>query len=161
MSERPVACSGGSTPAHRQSHLAGDSVVEKIFAHRDQPIPSIRAVRPEVPERVESGLQQDGAKNVQDRYQTMSEMLADLERLSAGRAQHSILQQLFGSTTDAGLADLLKDFSISPVPSRKSESWSGKNKKLLLIGSSILACWFLWRASSSVSRRKTARWSSK
>jgi len=94
-------------------------------------------------------------------YQTMSEMLADLERLSAGRAAAFDTQQLFGSTTDAGLADLLKDFSISPRSFQEIGILVRQEQEVAADRQQHSACWFLWRASSSVSRRKTARWSSK
>jgi len=120
----------------------GDTVVKKILAHREQPIPSIRAVRPEASEQVEVVFTRMVAKNVEDRYQTMSEVIADLERCFAGQAESFNTQQLFGSTTDEGLTDFLKDFSVSPVAARKSNALSGR-KKLTLIGGSVLGVLFL------------------
>ena len=63
----------------------GDTLMAKLLAHRDQPIPSIRAVRPEVPEQLEAVFSKMVAKKIEDRYQTMTEVIADLERLASGQ----------------------------------------------------------------------------
>jgi serine/threonine-protein kinase len=116
----------------------GDTLMAKLLAHRDQPIPSIQAIRPEVPEEVEMVFNKMVAKNVEDRYQTMSEVIADLERCSTGQAAAFNTQHLFGSTTDEGLADFLKDIPAAPIHSKRSGSPLSKNKKLTLIGGGIL-----------------------
>jgi len=126
----------------------GDSMMEKLLAHRVQPIPSIRAIRPEVSEQVEVIFGKMIAKNVEDRYQTMSDVIADLERCSMRQAATVDTKQLFGSTTNDELADFLKDISLSEgeLAQRKKSDGpsSGKNKKpLLLIGSGILGVMIL------------------
>jgi WD40 repeat protein len=50
----------------------------KLLAHREQPLPSIRAVRPEVPKELEAVLARLLAKTPEDRYQTPSEVAAAL-----------------------------------------------------------------------------------
>jgi tRNA A-37 threonylcarbamoyl transferase component Bud32 len=50
----------------------------KILAHREQPLPPLRAVRPEVPEGLEAVLARLLAKKPQDRYQTPGEVAAAL-----------------------------------------------------------------------------------
>ncbi len=62
----------------------GDTLMAKLLAHRDQPIPSIREVRPEVPEQVEAVFRKMVAKHIDHRYQTASELIADLTRLTNG-----------------------------------------------------------------------------
>src|SRR5262249_8077095 len=91
----------------------GDTLVKKILAHREQPIPSLRAFRPEVPEQVELVFSKMVAKNVEDRYQTMSKVIADLEACGPCQDQSAGTQQPFGSSTDAGLTDFLKEIAIA------------------------------------------------
>ena len=56
--------------------FAGDSIAKKILAHREQPAPSLRAVRPDVPEWLDGVFQRMLAKNPADRPQTMGEVTA-------------------------------------------------------------------------------------
>src|SRR5262249_39031914 len=65
----------------------GDTLVKKILAHRELPIPAIRAISPDVPEQVEVVFRKMVAKNVEDRYQTMAEVIVDLEQCSRGHEQ--------------------------------------------------------------------------
>ena len=71
----------------------GDTIMKKLLAHRDQPIPSLRAGRPEVSEQLEIVFKKMIAKKLEDRYQTMSEVIADLERLEVGQEAAIIIQQ--------------------------------------------------------------------
>ncbi|MCH7728965.1 MAG: protein kinase, partial [Planctomycetes bacterium] len=55
------------------------NIVETLLAHAQQPAPSLRDEREDVPERLDQILQKMLAKDPGDRYQTMSELIADLE----------------------------------------------------------------------------------
>ena len=82
----------------------GDTLMKKLLAHRDQPIPSIRAIRPEVPEQVEAVFSKMVAKKVEDRYQTMTEVIADLEALrntSGAVGQHAAAIRFARPTLDS------------------------------------------------------------
>lgn len=58
----------------------GDTLMKKLLAHRDQPIPSLRAIRPEVTEQLEAVFTKMVAKRTEDRYQTVATLLVDLEK---------------------------------------------------------------------------------
>jgi WD40 repeat protein len=55
-----------------------DTSLLKILAHRDRPVPSIRAVRPEVPKELEVVLRRLLAKKPEDRYQAPGEVATAL-----------------------------------------------------------------------------------
>lgn len=57
----------------------GDTMMEKIVAHREQPIPSLRDQREDVPVEVDDIFRRMIAKSPDDRYQTVTELLADME----------------------------------------------------------------------------------
>jgi serine/threonine protein kinase len=57
----------------------GDTVVNKIMAHRESPIPRLRERRPEVPAEIDDLCYRMMAKDPDDRPQTMSEVVAALE----------------------------------------------------------------------------------
>lgn len=57
----------------------GDTPVKTLLAHRTEPVPSARAMRPEVSSDVEKILQRMLAKLPANRYQTMIELSADLK----------------------------------------------------------------------------------
>jgi serine/threonine protein kinase len=62
----------------------GDTPIEKILAHREKPIPSLRSERPEVPEALESLFKRMVAKEPGERIQPMSAVVEALERMSGG-----------------------------------------------------------------------------
>jgi serine/threonine protein kinase len=53
---------------------SGETMMEKLMAHRDAPIPSLRAVRPESPKKLEAIFQRLVAKKAEDRYQSLREI---------------------------------------------------------------------------------------
>ncbi len=120
-----------------------DTLIKKILAHRESPIPSIGAIRPDVPEQVEIVFSKMVAKNAADRQQTMTEIIADLEQWTSHQGPAVNSAPSVGSVSDAGLTNFLNDISVQgsqsvivqkPAPSK---GWS-RNTKLLAIGGSVL-----------------------
>ncbi|MGA2622049.1 MAG: SUMF1/EgtB/PvdO family nonheme iron enzyme, partial [Thermoguttaceae bacterium] len=63
----------------------GETLMARLLAHRESPIPSLGA---EVPEQLQAVFEKMVAKTVEDRYQTMGEVVAELEAIlgeSSGR----------------------------------------------------------------------------
>jgi len=102
----------------------GDSIMKKLLAHRDQPIPSLRAGRPEVSVELEAVFQKMLAKRVEDRFQTVSELIADLERMEIGKETQEatvIIQQTARispsskTTGDNSTFHFLQDLPVTPT----------------------------------------------
>ncbi len=62
----------------------GQTPVERILAHRDRPVPSLRQVRNDVSMELESLFRQMVAKSPDDRHQTMGDVLKAFERCHLG-----------------------------------------------------------------------------
>jgi len=100
-------------PADRKGTYDGDTLMAKLLAHREQPIPSIRDVRPEVPEPVEAVFSRLIAKRIEDRYQTMTEVIADLESLyERARYRPATHSRHSDSFADTGLTNFLNDVAF-------------------------------------------------
>jgi hypothetical protein len=123
----------------------GDTLMAKLLAHREQPIPSIRDVRPEAPEPVEAVFSRMIAKSIEDRYQTMTEVIADLQSLTKGQVPPGNTQPPSDSFADAGLTNFLNDISLTEAKpgERQNKTSAGPafwkdNRKNLLIGGGAL-----------------------
>lgn len=120
---------------------SGDTLMAKLLAHRDQPIPSLQEIRPDVPETVAAVFSRMVAKKTDDRYQTMTEVIADLESLTRGESPTINLQPAAGFSSDGGLTEFLKDVALSEsVTVQRIQTrpafWK-ENQKLLLIGAAV------------------------
>jgi serine/threonine protein kinase len=113
-----------------KSAYGGDTAMEKLLAHREQPIPSLlealasgpRELAEVTAEQLDVIFQRMVAKRPDDRYQTMGEVLAELAncRASAGGAATIALgrsesSKLSGSLSRAGAASALATPATKPA----------------------------------------------
>ncbi len=60
--------------------FGGNTITKKILAHREDPVPSLRTSRSDVPEWLDEAFQRMLAKNAADRPQTMAEVMTPLQQ---------------------------------------------------------------------------------
>ena len=63
----------------RRPVYGGETIVKRILAHRDEPIPSVMEIRPDCPETLDAAIQRMLAKRPEDRPQSMAEIIVELE----------------------------------------------------------------------------------
>ena len=83
----------------------GDSVVSRIMAHREAPLPSLMEVRDDAPWALEQALHKMIAKSPQDRWQSMAEVIDALESC---RSQSSGVAMGSSVLTDKDFASFLQ-----------------------------------------------------
>ncbi len=88
-----------------------DTVVQVILAHREQPIPSIRAARPEVSKAIDGVFRKAVAKRPEERYQSVSELIAALREAvgESPRAARAAVEPL----SDEAVADVLRSLAAT------------------------------------------------
>ena len=123
----------------------GETVIEKILAHREKPIPSLKEVQADIPEQVEAVFKKMVAKKVEDRYQTMSELVAALEQCRSGQQTFDSAQRSVGASSSSDVTTFHSNMAAhtahKPTLIKKSASiQTGKNKKLILgaVGAGLL-----------------------
>ena len=104
----------------------GESTLQKILAHREHPIPSLRVYRPEVPEILDQVLYRMLAKLPADRFQTMEEVIDALETCrfaTATMAEQSVsaittsqIRAEFMTQADGQSATVDADEQMDPIP---------------------------------------------
>ena len=96
----------------------GDTLMARLLAHRENPIPSLGAG---VPEQVEAVFRKMVAKSIEDRYQTMSQVVADLEQCGSGQPESLSIQQPAGTEFDNSALTFLRD-----IPALTTQKPQGK-----------------------------------
>jgi eukaryotic-like serine/threonine-protein kinase len=100
---------------------AGDSMLQKMLAHREAPIPALRAKRPEVPLALEAVWRKMVAKRPEKRQQTMAQVVAELEALERGPAPAPFAIPL--TAPDNKLSDFLSGIAL-PANTERGSSGS-------------------------------------
>ncbi|MEI7853655.1 MAG: serine/threonine-protein kinase [Planctomycetota bacterium] len=137
----------------------GKSVMDKLMAHMTHPIPSIRELRTDVSEKLDNVFKKMVAKTVDQRYQTMNEVVADLENIkmlekvsNVAPTNIVITPQTSQTETDTGTA-----FFESPIAKRAPSELEGTlifnpgQKTSIQNDSKNAATAFIERPSQSVS----------
>ena len=105
----------------------GDSLMARLLAHRDQPIPSLRSVRDDVSESLDAVFSKLVAKKQVDRYQTATELIADLEACRTGATVKALVVAEVGTEADE-FQDFLRQMespTLGPRGSQSSPSMTG------------------------------------
>jgi len=84
----------------------GDTLMARLLAHRDQPIPSLRDDRPDVPEAIQNAFERMVAKQADDRFQTMTAVISALELCHVECAETTVY-----FTSSSALSELHSDAS--------------------------------------------------
>jgi CheY-like chemotaxis protein/tRNA A-37 threonylcarbamoyl transferase component Bud32 len=87
----------------------GQTMMATLLQHRDAPIPSLVAARPDVPAALDTAYRRMLAKAPADRFQTMTEVVRALEIVEAGLGETSV-----GEAGPGGIT--LIDKIVSPLP---------------------------------------------
>ena len=62
----------------------GETVMEKLVAHREHPVPQLSKTRRDIPHHIESIFERMVAKDPSNRYQSMDELVTALESVASG-----------------------------------------------------------------------------
>lgn len=65
--------------------FVGDTIMKKLLAHREDPIPSLCEIRSDIPAELDVALNRLLAKKPAERFQTMDEVAAALQSIAQGR----------------------------------------------------------------------------
>jgi hypothetical protein len=87
----------------------GETLMARMLAHRESPIPFLGA---DVPQEVQAVFEKMVAKTVEDRYQTMSEVVAALETCSPSQQASLSIQQSDDTDLDADALTFLKEIPV-------------------------------------------------
>jgi hypothetical protein len=90
-------------------------MMEKLLAHRNTAIPSLRKVRPEASRKLETVFEKMVAKEPQSRHQSMTEVIAELEACLTPQERAASLGGLVGGAPGVGHSGRL-GLAVAPSP---------------------------------------------
>ncbi len=142
----------------------GSSMVEKILAHRENPIPSVRDIRDDVPEELDQIIHKMVAKKPDDRYASAGELIAALQKVAAmglksanipnddlsvesANAETVAIQLLNNDTSSIDskrevVAALTRSNSRSTIKPGSRKSRQRRNERLMMAGAFALLLGF-------------------
>ena len=104
-----------------KSAYEGGSLMSRLLAHRDQPIPSLRSVREDVSESLDAVFRKLVAKQPTDRYQTATELMADLEACRTGASVKALVVAEVATDAD-DFQEFLRQMDSPTLGPRGSQS---------------------------------------
>ena len=123
----------------------GTTVMEKIMAHREKPIPSLRDVQATVPDQLDAVFKKMVAKRIEDRYQSIAELLPELDHCGDVQAGQVIRQ------TPEPTSETILD--SEPTLTMHGNKRVSGNRKAALIGAALLGIVMLASAVVSIMTR--------
>ena len=133
-----------------QVPFPGQSMVDKLVAHRFSPPPSLATLRDDVPAELDQLVQRMMAKRPEDRHPTMADVIADLQRVGAP----TTLVSTHATSATIGL-DLIADPTVvtntsaapqgTVAPAASSSRRPPVIRKLLLAGMGAIFAWAFWQ----------------
>ncbi len=100
----------------------GDSLMARLLAHRDQPIPSLSAARDGVSGQLEAVFRRMVAKKPAERYQTATEVIADLQACRTGGTISSPVVVEEEASSDDDFQSFLKGMAEITTPHVRAKS---------------------------------------
>ena len=128
---------------------SGETVIEKILAHREKPIPSLRGVQADISSQLETVFQKMIAKKIEGRYTNMTQLLVDLEKCHQGNGTTLVFPERVCPADDFGQPTLLDSGSVGgtqPVVRTTRTPGQSGNKPFLPIGAAFLGVLILLAA---------------
>jgi len=127
----------GTAPYH------GDSLIQVLLAHREAPIPSLCAARLEVPAALDAIYQRMVAKQPEDRYPSMAEVVAALEAFARAERAAAGGRSAMSRATAPAVVPRPEAFGTQPRPQPVARRFARlatavRNRKPLAIGLTLV-----------------------
>jgi len=94
----------------------GDTIVKVLLAHQQAPVPSLRDARPDAPQALDEVCRRMLAKTPQDRYQSMTEVIAALEACVRVEERHPVAVE---PSSDHALTSFFQHLAEDAAPKPK------------------------------------------